>query len=335
LRSLRERSPAAREGRVRPRWWRSSGVKCTVDGEPTFLRTVVASGRKWLTGKASPRATAWRRGSWEVRMTGRTGQRPLFKRGRWVAGSRDGRVRSSIDNARRFSGREVGAAMGLQFNRWRFYHRQLGRWVGRDPIGYVGDGWNLYEYVSGMPIRHVDPAGQEICCEDFDDENHYARSKCWFPCAVAGCTQNKGEAAAIEAIENANDSGYPYLSREHSALRHCIWSGLLAARCSCECAQCVVDNCDLYQYACGGQSARNTRQALYNDEERRKCAGCTGKGSTDDRRVPASHPGQPGNGWYVRQPFTKIVECCLDKLKNGKLATERRGDVPPVPLPVR
>jgi len=48
---------------------------------------------------------------------------------------------------------------GLQLNRNRFYHQQLGRWVNRDPIKYKGGGWNLYEYNNSMPIDKIDPNG--------------------------------------------------------------------------------------------------------------------------------------------------------------------------------
>jgi RHS repeat-associated protein len=42
-------------------------------------------------------------------------------------------------------------------NRW--YHPKLGRWVSRDPIGYAGGTWNLYEYVAGGPLVAIDPFG--------------------------------------------------------------------------------------------------------------------------------------------------------------------------------
>lgn len=42
--------------------------------------------------------------------------------------------------------------------RYRVYSPELGRWMQRDPIGYLGGG-NLYEYVGGMVIKSVDPMG--------------------------------------------------------------------------------------------------------------------------------------------------------------------------------
>ncbi len=40
-----------------------------------------------------------------------------------------------------------------------YYHAQLGRFVSRDPIGYRGSPFNLYEYVKGRPSGSLDPSG--------------------------------------------------------------------------------------------------------------------------------------------------------------------------------
>jgi len=40
------------------------------------------------------------------------------------------------------------------------YHPTLGRWVQRDPAGYV-DGMGLYEYALSSPSGYLDPAGQD------------------------------------------------------------------------------------------------------------------------------------------------------------------------------
>ncbi|MCB0020542.1 MAG: RHS repeat-associated core domain-containing protein [Anaerolineales bacterium] len=58
-----------------------------------------------------------------------------------------------------YTGRRSDPETGLQLNRHRFYHQQLGRWVSRDPIGHEGNEWNLYEYVGSMPSVHLDPNG--------------------------------------------------------------------------------------------------------------------------------------------------------------------------------
>ena len=42
--------------------------------------------------------------------------------------------------------------------RHRVYRSDLGRWMQRDPIGYV-DGMSLYSYLDGRSVRTVDPTG--------------------------------------------------------------------------------------------------------------------------------------------------------------------------------
>ncbi|MBX3364912.1 MAG: DUF2778 domain-containing protein [Phycisphaeraceae bacterium] len=42
--------------------------------------------------------------------------------------------------------------------RFRWYDAKLGRWVSRDPAGYV-DGMNLYQYVVANPLKYVDRNG--------------------------------------------------------------------------------------------------------------------------------------------------------------------------------
>ncbi len=49
-----------------------------------------------------------------------------------------------------------------QYHFWaRTYSSHLGRWLHRDPLGYV-DGVNMYEYVRSDPIGFIDPSGQQF-----------------------------------------------------------------------------------------------------------------------------------------------------------------------------
>ena len=68
----------------------------------------------------------------------------------------------------RFTGRELDLEAGLQLNRNRFYHARLGRWVNRDPIGYIG-GPNLYGYVGEQPAKYADPLGLDHALLPYGD----------------------------------------------------------------------------------------------------------------------------------------------------------------------
>ena len=57
-----------------------------------------------------------------------------------------------------FTGRERDLP-GLQFNRGRYYHPDLGRFISEDPIG-LGGGVNVYAYVDGDPLSATDPEGE-------------------------------------------------------------------------------------------------------------------------------------------------------------------------------
>jgi RHS repeat-associated protein len=71
---------------------------------------------------------------------------------------------SAIGNTHLYTGRERDPETGLQLNRHRFYAAHLGRWANRDPIGYAGGDYNLYEYVRGNSIIGSDPTGEYLAC---------------------------------------------------------------------------------------------------------------------------------------------------------------------------
>ena len=90
------------------------------------------------------------------------------------------RSSSLISNEYMYTGRRRDPETGLQLNRERYYHSGLGRWVNRDPIGYWGSEWNLYEYVNGMPMVAIDPFGlhQGLTCEEQNVQNQRDRVDC-------------------------------------------------------------------------------------------------------------------------------------------------------------
>ena len=64
------------------------------------------------------------------------------------------------DNEVLFQGRRLDTETGLYYYRRRMYHPTLGRFLQRDPIGYV-DGMNLYQFVGGRPAAMLDPFGRQ------------------------------------------------------------------------------------------------------------------------------------------------------------------------------
>ena len=57
-----------------------------------------------------------------------------------------------------YTGRRLDAESGFQLSRWRNYVSAMGRWVSRDPIGYLQTA-SLYPYALGSPLVYVDPSG--------------------------------------------------------------------------------------------------------------------------------------------------------------------------------
>ncbi|WP_028696535.1 RHS repeat domain-containing protein, partial [Pseudomonas cremoricolorata] len=65
--------------------------------------------------------------------------------------------RKNIHNALRFQGQYFDIETGLHYNRYRYYDPRVGRFIGKDPIGFAG-GVNVYQYAPS-PGNWVDPLG--------------------------------------------------------------------------------------------------------------------------------------------------------------------------------
>jgi RHS repeat-associated protein len=61
-----------------------------------------------------------------------------------------------------YGGMFFNADSGLYLTRYRAYDPVAGRWLSRDPLGEASDPTaNLYAYVAGNPVSHIDPTGRQ------------------------------------------------------------------------------------------------------------------------------------------------------------------------------
>ncbi len=68
------------------------------------------------------------------------------------------RSRTETPKRYRYTAKERDEESGLYYHGARYYAPWLGRWTATDPPGIV-DGFNLYSYVRGNPVRFADPTG--------------------------------------------------------------------------------------------------------------------------------------------------------------------------------
>jgi RHS repeat-associated protein len=69
-----------------------------------------------------------------------------------------------------FTGQRYDSESRLMLYRHRYYHPMLGTFCSRDPVGYRGSPWNLYEYVRGRALVAVDPSGRDLIIGPNTDE---------------------------------------------------------------------------------------------------------------------------------------------------------------------
>jgi RHS repeat-associated protein len=72
--------------------------------------------------------------------------------------SADANGLSDVDNALGHQGLHLDTESALYYNRNRYFSPALGRFIARDPLGYV-DGMSVYQYAKSSPLDLIDPAG--------------------------------------------------------------------------------------------------------------------------------------------------------------------------------
>ncbi len=180
----------------------------------------------------------------------------------------------------------------------------------RDPIGYRGSEWNLYEYVDGGPLQRVDPLGLEGYLKPCEPrslceytEGQVVMSACDLVCLLDGNSpwrNNPGPAIYQEAIEWANSIDPPTANNPNpignQALRHCYSSARMACEFGRNCARCGMNKREEYQTLCANQPINARDRAIANNN-----IGIDVGGTTCDPE--------------------KQKQSCLDKWQGGRLDT--------------
>jgi RHS repeat-associated protein len=138
-----------------------------------------------------------------------------------------GTPHSGIGNRVLFTGREFDEETGLYFYRARYYDAAKGRFLQRDPLGYV-DGMNLYEYVRSRSVNRVDPLGLVSAAE-----------KAWCLANKACCCVAWPSAKAIEDMITKRYGKDPQKDSVGNAVKHCSWMCLVAYFKACGAAVAV------------------------------------------------------------------------------------------------
>jgi RHS repeat-associated protein len=70
---------------------------------------------------------------------------------------------STLNSRYSYTGREWDATLGLHHFRARWMSPSAGRFLGRDPIGYLGSMWGLYELFDALVLKSTDSTGLATC----------------------------------------------------------------------------------------------------------------------------------------------------------------------------
>ncbi|MEL6328025.1 MAG: RHS repeat-associated core domain-containing protein [Planctomycetota bacterium] len=100
------------------------------------------------------------------------------------------------DNHIGYAGYCFDAELACYGVRHREYDPDLGRWLTRDPIGYI-DGFNRYQMVLSNPLQLVDPIGLSACQPERDPDDASESEKCREVCDMTGENRRRVQGAAI------------------------------------------------------------------------------------------------------------------------------------------
>ncbi len=156
---------------------------------------------------------------------------------------------SAVSNTRSVAGYLEDRVLPIIHQRHRVLHEELGRWVQRDPEGYV-DGMNQSAYGLSNSLKQLDPTG--LCggmtpmpmegCEHtdhwhlfpLDEDSVWTPSNACVACGLAAAANVKIE-MMLNDIEYADDKN------GGNAFQHCVFACQVAKLCGEDCARWFVD----------------------------------------------------------------------------------------------
>ncbi|MDR3111178.1 MAG: RHS repeat-associated core domain-containing protein, partial [Planctomycetaceae bacterium] len=83
----------------------------------------------------------------------------------WLDAAFGAKTASGYGWNRTFTGQVLDSETGLMLYRNRYYHAGMGRFVSRDPIGYLAGDANVYRYVGNAPTTNTDLFGEDVWVE--------------------------------------------------------------------------------------------------------------------------------------------------------------------------
>uniref|UniRef100_UPI003D2702F5 RHS repeat domain-containing protein n=1 Tax=Rhodopirellula europaea TaxID=1263866 RepID=UPI003D2702F5 len=176
------------------------------------------------------------------------------------------RTTSSDDNRYTYTGREWDETIELYHYRARMYDPKAGRFIGRDPIGYEGSPWNLFEFLGGNPLMRVDPGGKGFL-------NEGGNAICNCPCSVVDVLSIGN--ATVHA-RNVSEARFPdgVQGGRGDAFRHCMWNCSMRTSVDEDCMRCVTDFHELDNIRNGGPMVHVGMDRTNNEIGLRLGRGC-------------------------------------------------------------
>jgi len=163
-----------------------------------------------------------------------------------------------------FQGRRLDEETGLYYFRNRYYDPAHGRFILRDPEGFV-DGPNLYSFVNNNPVCYVDPYGLYYGGASLA-EIWWA---IWHPVEAAKAQQCAGKALQ-EAGKRYPDS---LVDGKGDAFRHAYWNYLMTKELGESLAKEIADRHE------GDSKSLASQMDRFNNQEGREIAGESSEGA--------------------------------------------------------